>query len=424
MAVNFSRELAQQLDADDPLSANRRLFELPVRADGSAQAYFAGNSLGALPRRTRDVLSDVLGDWSSLAVAGHFHGDRSWYRYDEPIAAHMAAIVGAEPHEVALMGTLTVDLHLLMASFYRPEGARRKILVEPHAFPSDRYAVASQVAWHGGDPATDVITIDTADPDVVTVDDVAAALDAHGDQIAMALIGGINYYTGQFLDLGPIAALLRAQGIVVGYDLAHAAGNVPLQLHEWDVDFAAWCTYKYLNGGPGSTGAIFVHERHGGDGALPRLAGWWGNDPDLRFDMHAEETFVPMRGAGGWKISNPSVMAMAPVGVSAAMFAEVGMDALRERSERLTAFLADGLTLVADAQVITPADPQRRGCQLSVRVKVDPGQLEADLMQRGVVVDARDPDIIRIAPTPMYNSFVDIVDAVEALVDILGPAPA
>jgi kynureninase len=420
---DFSRDNARALDAADPLSELRSRFELPQRTDGSPQAYFAGNSLGALPRKARAALDRVVANWAELAVAGHFAGSEPWYRYDETINAQLAGLVGALEHEVAILGTLTTDLHVLMASFYRPDGNRRKILIEPHAFPSDRYAVASQVALRGGDPATDVITIETADPDAVSVDDVASTLDVHGDQIAMALIGGVNYYTGQFLDLGPIASLLREREIVVGYDLAHAAGNVPVELHDWDVDFAAWCTYKYLNSGPGSTGGIFVHERHGNDLTVPRLAGWWGNDPDLRFDMHAEETFVPMRGAGGWKISNPSVLAMAPVGASIALFHEVGMTALRERSLQLTAFLEQGLASVSNAQVITPTDPQRRGCQLSLRVQVDPGELEHELTTRGVVVDARDPDIIRIAPTPMYNSFEDIVDVVTELRDILGTAP-
>ena len=418
----FHRNHARALDEADPLAALRGRFDVPRRADGREQAYFAGNSLGLLPRAGRAAVERVLDAWGTHAVAGHFTGEESWYRYDEPIAAHQAPIVGALEDEVALMGSLTENLHLLMASFYRPEGARRKILIEPHAFPSDRYAVASQIRWHGGDPATDLVEITTDDPDTVTVADVAATLEHHGDTIAMALIGGINYYTGQFLDLGPIADLLGEREILVGYDLAHAAGNVPLSLHDWGVDFAAWCTYKYLNGGPGAIAGIYVHERHGNDQATPRLAGWWGNDPALRFDMHAEQTFVPRRGAAGWKVSNPSVLAMAPVGASLALFDEVGMDALRERSLRLTAFLEAGLKGVAKATVITPSDPERRGCQLSVRTSVDVGELEAELAGRGVVVDARDPDIIRIAPTPMYNSFEDIVDVVEELTDILGAA--
>ena len=417
---DFSREQARVLDAADPLSALREEFELPPRSDGSAQAYFAGNSLGLLPRSARAAVERVLDKWSEHAVVGHFHGEESWYRYDEPIAADLASLVGAAETEIAVMGTLTTDLHLLMASFYRPDGLRRKILIEPHAFPSDRYAVASQVTWHGGDPSTDIVEIPASDPDALSVDDVTAALEAHKGEVAMALIGGVNYYTGQFIDLSGVATALQSHDVVVGYDLAHAVGNVALHLHEWGVDFAAWCTYKYLNAGPGATGAVFVHERHGTDLSVPRLSGWWGNDPDLRFDMHAEASFTPRLGAGGWKISNPSVLAMAPVGASAALFASVGMEALRERSMRLTAFLEVGLATVANVQVITPSDPERRGCQLSVRIEVNPGELEAELLSRGVVVDARNPDIIRIAPTPMYNSFEDIVDVVTELRDILG----
>ncbi len=419
MSSDFDRSTARELDLADPLSALRDQFELPKRADGSPQAYFAGNSLGLLPRKSRDAVDTVMNAWSSRAVEGHFLGDESWYRYDEPISRRQAALVGAREHEVALMGTLTVNLHLLMASFYRPEGPRRKILIEPHAFPSDRYAVETQVRWHGGDPVTDVLVIETAHPDAVTVDDVAATLAEHGDTIAMALIGGVNYYTGQYLDLGPIAALLRDRGIVIGYDLAHAAGNVATELHDWDVDFAAWCTYKYLNAGPGSLAGFFVHERHGNDTSVPRLAGWWGNDPDLRFDMHSEANFAPNSGAAGWKVSNPSVLAMAPLGPSLELFEQAGLGPLRERSLRLTAFLEGALASVPGTTVITPSDPQRRGCQLSVRVEVDPTKLEGELAKRGVVVDARDPDIIRLAPTPMYNTFEDTIEAAEALTDIL-----
>ncbi len=418
----IDRDRARELDAADPLSALREQFDLPRRSDGRPQAYFAGNSLGAQPTAARAAVERVLAAWSELAVAGHHVGDESWYRYDEAPAAHMAEIVGAEADEVALMGSLTEDLHLLMATFYRPEGARRKILVEPHAFPSDRYAVASQVAFHGGDPEVDMVEIATEDPDAISLTDVERALADHGDTVALAMLGGVNYYTGQLLDLPAVASLLRSQGVVVGYDLAHAAGNVPLHLHDWDVDFAAWCTYKYLNGGPGSIAGIFVHQRHGHDPETPRLAGWWGNDPDLRFDMHAERTFVPRLGADGWKLSNPPILSMAPLTASLPMFTEVGMEALRERSMRLTAFCEQALAPVPRARVIAPTDPQRRGCQLSVRVDVPPTELEAELARRGVVVDARDPDVIRVAPTPLYNSYEDIVELADTLHDVLGGA--
>jgi kynureninase len=317
-----------------------------------------------------------------------------------------------------MMGSLTANLHVLMASFYRPTPSRRAILIEPHAFPSDRYAAESQIAWHGGDPERDLVTVEAAHPDRVTVDDLNRTLERHGDRVALGLIGGVNYLTGQFLDLEGWVRRLRAFGIPVGLDLAHAAGNVPLALHDVGCDFAAWCTYKYLNGGPGSTSGIFVHERHHDDVSLPRLGGWWGNDPSTRFDMHGQEHFVPRRSADGWKASNPSILALAPVRGSLELFTEVGMGALRARSMRLTAHLERGLDAVG-AEVVTPRDPAQRGCQLSVRVRGDAGALEAALAGRGVVVDARDPDIIRLAPTPLYSTFADNTRAVRALGDLL-----
>ena len=418
--LDFSREAAVELDRADPLSALRDEFEMPRRADGTSQAYFAGNSLGPLPRRSREAVQRVLDSWSTRAVGGHFDGEEPWYRHDEPLAQLLAPIVGAGAHEVALMGALTSNLHLLMASFFRPSGARRKILIEPHAFPSDRYAVASQVQWHGGDPARDVIVIETAHPDITTADDLAATLAKQGDTVAMALLGGVNYYTGQYLELEAMTSLLRAHGVVVGLDLAHAVGNVPLSLHDWDVDFAAWCTYKYLNAGPGALAGIFVHDTHGRDLSMPRLAGWWGNDPEIRFDMHAQDAFVPQPGAPGWKVSNPSVLAMAPLGAALELFDRVGMAELRERSLRLTAFLEAGVSNLPGVSVITPVDPAGRGCQLSVRIGSEPTKVEAELARRGVVVDARDPDVIRIAPAPLYGRFEEVVEVVEQLGDVLG----
>lgn len=423
MDAAISLDEAVALDEADPLSACRTEFEFPRTGDGTPVAYFAGNSLGLMPVRARAAVEAVMAQWSDLAVAGHFTGDDSWYGYEERFEALQAPLVGARAGEVALMGSLTENLHVLMASFHRPAAGRTKILIEPHAFPSDRYAVASQVELAGGDPATDVITIGAADPDRVTVDDLAAALAVHGDEIATALIGGVNYYTGQLLELGPMCALLRAHDITVGLDLAHAVGNVPLALHDWDVDFAAWCTYKYLNSGPGSTAGIFVHDRHGTDTTIARQAGWWGNDPSTRFAMHQQDRFVARPGAAGWKMSNPSILAVAPVGASLSLFDEAGIEALRERSLRLTAFLERGLTALADTvdgcAVVTPTDPDQRGCQLSLRVPGSASDLEAALAERGVVVDARDPDIIRLAPTPLYNSFADIAAAVVALHDLL-----
>ncbi|MGI9621606.1 MAG: kynureninase [Acidimicrobiales bacterium] len=418
MPGEFNRDVAKGLDEADPLSALRSEFEFPLRSDGTPVAYFAGNSLGLMPRMARAAINQILTDWGERGVRAHFDGPAPWYRSDEPIGAHMAGLVGAAASEVAVMGSLTTNLHLLMASFYRPVGRRRKILIEAHAFPSDRYAVAGQVALHGGDPATDVVEIATK-TDSVTASDIEDVLRRHDGEVSMALLGAVNYYTGQLLDLQATAALMGSREIVLGYDLAHAAGNVPLDLHDWGVDFGAWCTYKYLNAGPGSTAAIFVHDRHA-DTVTPRLPGWWGNDPDMRFEMQSERVFTPRRGAAGWKVSNPSVLAMAPVAASAQMFSRVGMAALRERSIRLTRFLETGLQDLGGATVITPSDPARRGAQLSLRVGVDPLDLEKELARRDVIVDARDPDVVRLAPAPMYNSFEDVVSAVEALTALLG----
>lgn len=410
---------AATLDAADPLAGLRDEFEFPPGPDGTPQAYFAGNSLGLLPRRARDRLDAVLRDWSELAVRGHFTDPDSWYRYDEPVAALQQSLVGAKPEELGLMGSLTTNLHLLMASFYRPQLRRRQILIEPHAFPSDRYAVASQVAWHGGDPMTDVIVVQAADPDHVTLEDLDRTLEAHGKTIAMALVGGVNYYTGQLLDIAAWTERLRAHDIVVGFDLAHAAGNVPVDLHGAGVDFAAWCTYKYLNGGPGSTSGYFVHERHLADTERIRLAGWWGNDPETRFDMHGQERFIPRLTADSWKTSNPSILAMAPVRASLELFDEVGIDVLRERSLRLTAFLERGMSAIDRVKMITPRSPDARGCQLSLRVPGDASAIEATLAEHGVICDARDPDILRFAPAPLYTSFTDVARATNALATVL-----
>jgi len=324
-------------------------------------------------------------------------------------------LVGAQQSEVGIMGSLTTNLHLLMASFYRPSKRRRKILLEPHAFPSDRYAAAAQVTWHGGDPEIDLIEIDAENPDNVTLDDVITTLEKYGEEVALALIGGLNYYTGQYHDLSSWIHQFRKYEITVGLDLAHAVGNVPIDLHKLEADFAAWCTYKYLNGGPGSISGYFVHEKHHQDVDLVRLAGWWGNNPDTRFDMHGQERFVPRQSADGWKVSNPALFSMVPLKTSLEMFHEVGFDALRERSMRLTQYLEKGIQTINGINSITPENPERRGCQISVRVNGDAAALEKKLILDGVVPDARDPDVVRFAPVPMYSSFSDIARAIQKI---------
>ncbi len=412
-SFTFENEEALSLDEADPLSAIRDQFTIPLDSDGAEEAYFAGNSLGLMPKDTPTAMLGALSDWGSKGVRGHFEGDESWYRYDEVVSALQADLVGAQQSEVGIMGSLTTNLHLLMASFYRPTKGRRKILLEPHAFPSDRYAAAAQVAWHGGNPEIDVIEIDAENPDNVTVDDVISALEKYGEEVALALIGGLNYYTGQYHDLSSWLQQFRKYDITVGLDLAHAVGNVPIDLHKLEADFAAWCTYKYLNGGPGSISGYFVHEKHHRDIDLVRLAGWWGNNPDTRFDMHGQERFVPRQSADGWKVSNPALFSMVPLKTSLEMFHEVGFGALRERSMRLTEYLENGIRKIDGVESITPEDPERRGCQISVRVKGDAAALEKKLILDGVVPDARDPDVLRFAPVPMYSSFSDIARAIR-----------
>ena len=414
-SFTFGNEEALGLDEADPLSALRDRFTIPLNADGSEEAYFAGNSLGLMPKDTPAAMLGALSDWGSKGVRGHFEGDESWYRYDEVVSALQADLVGAQQSEVGIMGSLTTNLHLLMASFYRPSKGRRKILLEPHAFPSDRYAAAAQVAWHGGDPEIDVIEIDAKNPDNVTLQDVVSTLEKLGEEVALALIGGLNYYTGQYHDLSSWLQQFRKYEITVGLDLAHAVGNVPIDLHKLEADFAAWCTYKYLNGGPGSISGYFVHEKHHRDVDLVRLAGWWGNNPDTRFDMHGQERFVPRQSADGWKVSNPALFSMVPLKTSLEMFHEVGFDALRERSIRLTQYLEKGIQTIDGIKSITPEDPERRGCQISVRVNGDAAALEKKLILDGVVPDARDPDVVRCAPVPMYSSFSDIARAIQKI---------
>tara|TARA_B100000686_G_C16756950_1_gene956156 strand:- start:704 stop:1969 length:1266 start_codon:yes stop_codon:yes gene_type:complete len=418
-SFTFSHDEALSLDEADPLSSLRDEFVIPVGPDGVEQAYFAGNSLGLMLKSTPSALENALSDWGSKGVRGHFEGPESWYQYDEVVSALQAELVGAAEQEVGIMGSLTINLHLLMASFFKPLNERKKILIEPHAFPSDRYAAAAQVAWHGGNPETDVIEIKATNPDQVTLTDLSSTLDDHGETINLALIGGLNYYTGQYHDIAGWMQELKKYGITVGLDLAHAVGNVPLELHDLDIDFAAWCTYKYLNGGPGSISGYFVHEKHHRDHDLVRLSGWWGNDPETRFDMHGQERFIPRQSADGWKVSNPSLFSMVPLKASLEIFQQVGLEALRERSIRQTAYLEAGIRSIDGIESITPIDPNQRGCQLSVRVKNDASAMEQKLISAGVVPDARDPDVLRFAPTPMYTSFQDISRALHELAKLI-----
>ncbi|SPT64608.1 MULTISPECIES: kynureninase [Actinomadura] len=409
---------ARRLDETDPLPTLRGEFLVPPAPGGTYEeaAYFAGNSLGLQPRSVAGRLREELDDWARLAVEAHTRGRRPWVDYHELLREPAARLVGARPHEVVAMNSLTVNLHLLMASFYRPAGRRTRIVIEDTAFPSDSYAVASQAVHHGLDPDATVVRLRPRDgEDNLRTEDVLARLEREGDTIALVLLGGVNYLTGQLMDMAAITKAGRAAGAVVGWDLAHAAGNVPLRLHDWDADFAAWCTYKYLNGGPGAVAGCFVHERHVRDASVPKLQGWWGTDPAVRFRM--DPCIAPPASADAWQLSNPPIMALAPVLASLEIFDRVGMDALRGKSERLTGYLASRLR-AAGLETITPADPAARGAQLSLRVADAGGLVRALADRHGVIADAREPDIVRLAPVPLYCTFHDCHRAAAALADL------
>lgn len=362
-----------------------------------------------MPLSARQVVHEELEKWANDGVEGHFHGERPWYSFHEHCRAQAAQIVGALPSEVVIMNSLTVNLHLMMTTFYRPTAKRRKIIIDGPPFPSDRYAVQSQISLHGYDPRADLIVLEPKPGSYeLTADDIDAALHEHGGETALVLFSGVSFWSGQFYPLSHIVRRAQEHGCRVGFDLAHAAGNVPLALHDWNADFAVWCNYKYLNSGPGAIAGCFIHERHVHDSALPRFAGWWGNDPATRFQFSPE--FIPVASADAWQLSNPPIFSVAPVKASYDIFAEVGMDALRRKSERLTAYLEFLLDDLGSSKwkVITPRAAEQRGCQLSLLVERDPEPLLRSLQEQGAVVDFRRPNIIRVAPVPLYNSFEDI----------------
>jgi kynureninase len=415
---------ALDLDARDPLGSYRERFLIPSQGEGSPSIYFAGNSLGLQPRTVREAVVRELDAWARLAVRGHFEGEKPWYTYHDLFLQPLARLVGGEPHEVVLMNGLTVNLHLLLASFYRPRGRRNKMLIDGPTFPSDRYAVATHLRHHGLDPQEALIEVGPrGDEDTLRIDDVEGVLEREGDDIAVVLMGGVNFLTGQLLDIARIARSARERGCIVGFDLAHAVGNVELCLHEWDVDFAAWCGYKYLNGGPGAPAGCFIHERHARNVELHRFGGWWGNDPATRFKMQLLPEFVPVASASGWQLSNPPILAMAPLLASLEIFSEAGMPQLRKKSKRLTGFLEFLLDDIPDGRVriLTPRDPESRGCQLSIRVDGDARVYQRSLEETGVVCDFREPDVVRVAPTPLYNTFHEAWRFARILADTEAP---
>jgi kynureninase len=402
---------AARLDADDPLKSYREQFCLPTRPDGSPLIYFCGNSLGLMPRAAHDAVIQELEDWQRLAVDAHFEGRSPWYSYHEQFRDKAARLVGALPEEVVMMNSLTVNLHLLMISFYRPTKHRYKILMEDAAFPSDTYAIKSQLRFHHHDPEDDLVLIRPRDgKHTIHPGDIESVLEDHGDSISLVLLGGVNYFSGQVFDMQRIADVAHREGCTIGLDLAHAAGNAPLALHDWGIDFAAWCTYKYLNSGPGALAGAFVHQNHASNHQLPRLAGWWGNDPKTRFKMHLQPEFIPQNSADGWQISNPPILSAAPLRASLDIFDKAGISNLREKSIRLTGYLQYLLDQMPSDNytVITPQATTQRGCQLSIMVHREPKSLFAQLDNAGVKCDFREPNVIRVAPVPLYNTYNEV----------------
>jgi kynureninase len=409
--ANFEsgRAFAVAMDARDPLAGYRDRFHIPKGPGGAECVYLCGHSLGLQPKTARDYIERELEDWAHLGVEGHFRARNPWMPYHELLAAPTARLVGALPEEVVVMNSLTVNLHLMLVSFYRPTAVRNKILVESNAFPSDQYALQSQIRFHGYDPADALMeTAPRRGEKTIRTEDVERLIGEQGEQIALIMLGGVNYYNGQAFDCARIVAAGHAKGCVVGFDMAHAAGNLPLKLHDWNADFAVWCSYKYLNGGPGCVAGAFIHKRHAGNPELPRFAGWWGNDKDARFRM--EPKFQAIAGAEGWQLSNPSILSMAALRAATDIFDEVGMQRLREKSLKLTGYLEFLLeqTPVESFSIITPRDPAHRGAQLSLKIRKNGRAVCDHLGQQGILCDWREPDILRVAPVPLYNSFLDV----------------
>ena len=411
--MQFQNNLAfaKSLDALDELSKYKSEFIFPQH-DGKDVIYFTGNSLGLQPKRTKKYVDDVMNDWANLAVEGHFYAEKPWWDYHERFAEPLGKIVGAKPSEVTVMNTLTVNLHLLMVSFYRPAKNRFKIICEEKAFPSDQYMFQSQVHFHGYKTEDAIVELKRREGEHnLRLEDILAKIEEVGDELALVMIGGVNYYTGQVFDIKEITAAGHKVGAVVGWDLAHAAGNIELNLHDWNVDFASWCSYKYMNSGPGNASGCFIHEKHHHNSELPRFAGWWGHNKERRFKM--EQTFDPVHGADGWQISNLPILSLAPYLASVEMFDEIGMEKIIQKRNKITAYLEFILHEIdkevkGHFEIITPANPEERASQLSVYFHGEGRSLFEYLMSNGVVTDWREPNVIRFAPVPLYCSFEDM----------------
>lgn len=404
-----SLAFAQQMDENDPLKSYREQFHIPIQKDGTPHIYFCGNSLGLQPKHTKTFIEQELLDWQNYGVEGHFHAKNPWMPYHEFLTEAMAKVVGAKPIEVVVMNTLSVNLHLMMVSFYQPHPKRHKILIEYDAFPSDKYAVESQIKFHGFDPKESLIELKArAGEECIRMEDIEQVIAEQGEEIALIMLGNTNYYTGQFFDMKHITALGHAQGCKVGFDCAHGAGNVELNLHDSGADFAVWCSYKYLNSGPGSLGGCFVHERHANDKKLPRFAGWWGHNKETRFGMR--DGFDPIPGAEAWQLSNPPILSMAAIRASLEVFEAAGMSNLRKKANLLTGYLEYLIDELKNDRIaiITPRNPKERGSQLSIQVKNADKTLFHQLTAAGVIADWREPDVIRVAPVALYNTFEEV----------------
>ena len=420
MNYQNSLDFAKQLDQEDPISYLRNEFHIPRDKEGKEWLYFTGNSLGLQPKITSKYIEQELDDWANFGVEGHFEAKNPWLSYHELLTDKMAKIVGAKPIEVVVMNTLTTNLHLLMVSFYQPSKTKYKIIIESDAFPSDRYAVQSQLSFHGFDPEEALIEWKPKEgKELLELEDLKSILDSQGDDVALLLIGGVNYYTGQYLDIKKIAELGHAKKCMVGIDLAHGVGNIQPNLHDSGVDFAAWCTYKYLNSGPGSLSGLFVHEKHAQRKDLPRFSGWWNHNKETRFNMR--QPFDVMSGAEGWQLSNPPILSMAAIKASLDIFDKVGMSALLNKSKKLTGFFEYLIHEIASdtIKIITPTHPNERGCQLSLQVKNADKNLHKKLTENNIITDWREPDVIRCAPVPMYTSFEDVYCMVKTLESLL-----
>jgi kynureninase len=419
MQFSADEDFARQLDAEDPLRSFRDKFHLPLGKDSKPLIYLAGNSLGLMPKPAREIVDQELDDWAQLGVDAHLEAKTPWYTYHQPLREPMARIIGAKPVEVICMNSLTVNLHLMMATFYRPTKSRFKILMEDPAFPSDTYAIKTQIRHRGLDP-NDALVLATPRKGEFTVrtEDVVDLIEKNRDSLAVVWLAGVNFFTGQLFDIPAITKVAQKHGIIVGFDLAHAVGNVPLAMHDWNVDFAVWCSYKYLNAGPGAVGGAYLHERHATNTKLPRLAGWFGNDPNTRFQMQLEPEFIPVASADAWQVSNPPIFSMAPLLASLSIFDEAGgMEKLRAKSVKLTGYLEFSIGNAGSKRysVITPRDPSARGCQLSILAREHPKELFKELQTAGVKCDFREPNVIRVAPTPLYNTFHEVWRFAETL---------